>query len=142
VVTGWSSSEGLFDGETLIRVRGSIQAFLTTVTAAADGMHCAVGIGVFTIEAFAAGVASVPSPLGDDDWNGWLYHRYFDLHGLQAGSVAAGAGGTTSIQFEVDSKAMRKVNENVIVGCLLETVEVGTAVMEAYFSSRMLLKLP
>jgi len=137
---GFGSSVGLFDGETVIRVRGSLQAFLTSVTAAGDGYHVAVGIGVFTSEAFAAGIASLPSPISDMDWNGWLYHRFYDLHGAAAGSPEADV--STSIQFEVDSKAMRKVNDGVTIGCLVQGVELGDSVMGVYFQSRLLMKLP
>jgi len=127
-----------FDGDTLVRIRGSLQAYLTTGATPGDGFHCGFGIGLITGDAFAASV--FPDPLVEAGWDGWIYHRFYDLHV----PVTAGIGevGTAAITFEVDSKAMRKLVATDVIFAALEAVEVGTAVMETYFDSRALLKLP
>ena len=128
------------DGLTLVRTRGSFQIYLRTIAAVSDGFHCALGIGIANVNAITVGITAVQTPITNMDWDGWLYHRFFDIH------AAAGAIDTTepqaSIQFEVDSKAMRKINQGDALYCVLETVERGTATATAFFDSRMLFKIP
>ena len=123
---------------TIVRLRGSFQAYLRSATAADDGFHCALGIGIVSDDAFTIGVTAVPNPIADANWPGWLYHRFFDLHASGAFSADDPNG---SIQFEVDSKAMRKFGSNEILMANLEVVEDTTATMTAWFDSRVLLKL-
>ena len=135
------------DGITVVRIRGELTAWLKSAAASAEGFACAFGIGLARLPAFTAGVASVPTPLTDDDDEFWLYHRFFGLHApdIIAGSAStdgdAQAATISCIRLEVDSKAMRKVDINdVLYGCI-ETTEGGTAVMNWTFDSRILVKL-
>jgi len=130
----------LVDGLTLVRLRGSVQALLTQATAIADGFHCAMGIGIVNEDAFAIGVTTIMDPLTDADWDGWLYHRFFDLHAQS--STTVGPGPADNLQFEVDSKAMRKTTDGDVIFAALEVVEQTTAVMQVFFDSRVLFKLP
>ena len=125
---------------TVVRQRGALSAFLDSYTNAGDGFHCAVGIGIVSSAAFTAGIASVPTPITEAAWDGWMYHRFFDLHGSEAAGSTA-IGGIESVDFEVDTKAMRKVSDEMTVFAALEVVELGTASLGVYFDSRMLLKL-
>ena len=63
-----------FGEETLVRVRGLLHCVLTAATAVGDGYFGAVGIGLATTAAVAAGAASVPTPITELGWDGWLYH--------------------------------------------------------------------
>ena len=127
------------DGLTVVRLRGSLSAFILTATSAGDGFHCALGIGLINEDAFAVGVTTVMDPIADAQWDGWLYHRFFDVH---AQTTTPGTGSIIdAIQFEVDSKAMRKTSEDTIIFAALEVVEQGTATMNLFFDSRMLFKL-
>jgi len=71
----------------------------------------ALGAMVATDTAIAAGIASLPDPVTDQDDDGWLLWMPFMglLQGVQ------GTTGVdlmpTSLNFEFDSKAMRKVEE-------------------------------
>ena len=137
----------LVEGVTLVRTRGEMLFLLTTSTATPGGFHGAVGLAVVTDQAFAAGVASIPGPIGEDDWDGWFYHRFFSV--LGAGPIDSGVaadidqvnGTTASLRIEVDSKAMRKLSVGQTLVAVLETVEVGTASMSIFFNCRMLVKL-
>ena len=104
-----------------------------------EGYHAALGIGVCTNDAFAIGVTAVPNPIADADWDGWFYHRFFDLHATTA-TISDGVN-TGRIAWEVDSKAMRKVTVNDTIFATVETVEVGTSQIEVFFDSRALFKL-
>jgi len=136
-----SGAQAGVDGVTIVRTRGHLSALLTAVAAANEGFHCAIGICVVTVDAFTVGVTAVPNPIADMSWDGWLYHRFFDVHSI-SGTIADGVNaGTVGINFEVDSKAMRKIGINEVVVATLEVIENGTAVMEVYFDTRILVKL-
>ena len=150
VVTAFSSSStsilgsgalATVDGLTVVRLRGSILAVLNSATAAGDGFHCALGVGVCTADAFAVGVTALPAPIDEVDWDGWMYHRFFDVN---VGDKTAGDVNWNSATFreEVDSKAMRKLPENMVLFASLQAVEDTTASMLVYFDSRVLVKLP
>ena len=107
------------DGLTIARTRGSFQAWLTQA-GLSEGYSGAIGIGVVPQAAFVAGIASVPTPLTELDWDGWLFHRFFQLHTPVAADFTTEG---TMIRFEVDSKAMRKLNEDQIAYCAIEATE-------------------
>jgi len=142
-------SQVVADGPTLVRTRGEIVGYLSTATAKHDGFHGAFGIAVATSAAFTAGVASVPTPLSEEDWDGWLYHRYVAVH--SAGPIVDAAVSLQSdavhnvgaaFRFEVDSKAMRKLTIGQTMYACIEMVITGTAVMRWFFNCRTLVKLP
>ena len=136
------------DGLTLIRLRGQLSAALTSSSITQGGYNCALGVGIVTVNAFNVGTTAVPGPLTDEAWDGWLWHQYFRL--TSSGTIAGGASTdedlagvlTTSFRTEVDSKAMRKVNNEEIIIAVLEVVEVGVATAFVQFISCTLLKLP
>ena len=70
----------LQDGLTLVRSRGSLEARLQAASTIPSGFHCAIGIGVVTADAFGIGITAVPIPISNVDWNGWLFHQFFDFH--------------------------------------------------------------
>ena len=121
---------------TLLRTRGLIDLFLTSATSAGDGYFGAFGIGVFTDQAFTAGVASLPSPLTEAFSNAWLYHQYLSVHAGEAGGLSG--GGEAHQRIDVDSKAMRKFDANQVMVAVVELVEIGTAVANLFFDSRIL----
>jgi len=126
------------DGLTIVRLRGSLQAYLTAGTINV-GMHCAIGAGIVSNDAFAVGVTAMPDPIADVEWKGWLYHRFFDVH--SAGTFDQ-TDPNVSIRFEIDSKAMRKLGFNETLFFVVETVEAGAASMAVFADSRVLVKLP
>ena len=134
-----NGAQFLQDGLTVLRLRGSLQAFLVSANAAGDGFHCAIGIGIVSENAFGIGITAVPTPLGDTSWDGWLYFKFFDVHG---GFLTAGDVQHLDATFEVDSKAMRKVKDTDVLFAVVETIEIGTAEMDVFFESRILLALP
>ncbi len=131
------------EGLTMIRIRGELMSYLLLATTALDGFECAFGIGIVEEPAFAAGIASVPTPLTDEDSENWLYHRYFALKAGFAFSSGADPAGNRGafLRLEVDSKAMRKFDPDKRIYAALEVVEVGTATMQTSFNSRSLVKL-
>ena len=100
---------------TLVRTRGEFLAYLTSCTNINDGFIGAFGIGLATAAAFGAGIGSLPTPIDEAHWDGWVYHRFFALVSPEGLSLGAGtdvspiAAVSASVRFEVDSKAMRKM---------------------------------
>ena len=121
------------EGETLIRVRGLLSVALQTASAVADGYVGSFGMAIVTTAAATAGVASIPTPSTEAAWDGWLLHRFFDCRR----TLGAGSPGEFS-RLELDSKAMRKANEDESLVGVIEFTETGTATMLIVASIRFL----
>ena len=92
-------------------------------------------------QALAAGAASIPGPIADGDNDGWFWHRFLFIQAVTA-TIADGVNAScASVEYEIDSKAMRKwdVGAQSIVG-VIEVTELGTASMEHNANTRMLFK--
>jgi len=135
------------DGLTVVRIRGELLLYLDSATAGVNGLHGAFGIGVIGAPAFTAGVGSVPTPITEADWNGWMYYQNFAIMsaapldgGVSADQDSINARSAVA-RIQVDTKAMRKIGLNEIVFAAIDTTLVGTASMRVFFNSRMLAKL-
>jgi len=126
-------------GSTILRIRGDYTFNLLTSSVAGDGFFGAFGIAVVTLASVNAGIAAVPTPLTEDNWDGWMFHKYF--HALRGQATAA--EGSAAIHFEIDTKAMRKITDNdMVLAAITEVIEQGTATAEEAFNSRVLVALP
>ena len=138
----------LSDGVTMVRLRGQLSAWLITADAVSTGFACAFGIGLARLPAFTAGIASLPTPFTDEDDELWVYHKYFGL--FTPAAIAGGAStdadhlitNVATLNIEVDSKAMRKMDVNDVLYAALEVQEQGVATGNWAFSCRTLFKLP
>ncbi len=137
-----SGATSLIDGQTLVRTRGHFDAFLTAATGANDGFSGAFALGIINEDAFAIGATTIMDPVADSDWEGWFFHRFFVAAQLTS-TLADGVNAVmASVRFDVDSKAMRKLAEGDVLFACMETLELGTAVMEVHVDTRVLTKLP
>ena len=142
--TLWSASIAGASGAetTIVRIRGSGILLLKTTAAGGDGFAVGLGIGLVENNAFAAGIASLPGPLGDTDWDGWMWHLVCHVQSVTA-TIADGVNAVGSIcRYEVDTKAMRKFDggAQTLIG-VIEVTELGTASMENNVSTRILEKV-
>jgi len=139
-----SAIQALEPGVTVGRIRGEFMAYLSLATSSLDGFTGAFGIGMATLAAFNAGVASLPTPVTEDGWDGWMYHRFLAFKAGFAYSTGADPGGNlmNALRFEVDVKAMRKLDRDMVIYAATEFAEVGTANLQVYFDSRALAILP
>ena len=135
------------DGLTLIRTRGELLIYLRLATASDHGFHGAFGIAKATTAAIVAGAASVPTPITEEGWDGWLYHWYFSTFAAGPIAMATAAQETAqnhstvaAVRIEVDSKAMRKWDIDEGIYAAIEVLEVGMAEMSWAFNSRLLVK--
>ena len=122
---------------TLVRTRGLLSLVGLTSTSGGDGFQGAFGIGKIALTAFTAGVGSVPTPVTEVDWDGWLFWYPISLH---RGDNAF-ANGSFAQQVVVDSKAMRKFDAEEVLYASLEVTEIGGVTMSVFFDSRMLFML-
>ena len=128
-----SSLPGDHQGETLIRSRGLAVTTLEAGNTVGDGFFGAIGLAIVSAAAAAAGVGSVPTPITEAAWDGWLMHRY--ISAVRAFEVG-GPGLYT--QYELDSKVMRKVTEDDALILVVDVVETGTATMSIEARIRLL----
>ena len=123
---------------TIIRLRGFFSGTVQAASNLGDGFFGAMGIAVVQTPAFAAGIASVPTPIAEANSDAWLYHKFFDLRS----GLTNDADGSGRFEVEVDSKAMRIMEgaEDSMYAAI-ETVEIGTFEADFFFDSRVLIKL-
>jgi len=126
---------------TIVRIRGFLELLLITSGGAEGGFQGAFGIALTTTEAVAAGVASVPGPVTDAEWDGWIVHRFFSIHTVTA-TIADGVNAAgVRAAYEIDSKAMRKMNDGQALFAVMESTEVPSSSLRMHFDSRVLLML-
>ena len=106
------------EAETILRTRGSISAHFDP-TAVNESVTLAVGLGIVTARAVAAGAASLPRPATEGSfpwlWHGWLMTDSFGLAVTDQSASPAWVD-----RLEVDSKAMRKVKETEVMALVFE----------------------
>ena len=102
---------------TIVRTRGSIWVTSDQV-ATTEHPFGALGVAVVTDQAAAAGVASVPTPITENDSDDWLLWTPF----AQSVRFASGIGFDSQAfsRFDFDSKAMRKVDDNSTAVVMIE----------------------
>ena len=128
---------------TIVRTHGIASLFLRSATAQGDGYLGAIGIGITTIQAFTTGGAtSCPDPQQDPNWDGWLFHQFFDLRAITA-TLADGVNANAVVaKVMIDSKAKRILNDDMVIFGAISGTESGTAVLELQARTRILLMLP
>ena len=138
-----SGAQLLQDGLTLLRTRGSLTFLLTGTGSIADGLSGAIGMGIVRLPAFNVGVTAVPTPITEQDWDGWLWWHAFSMRSVTS-TIADGANAAgISDRVIIDTKAMRKLDEDDVLYFAIETVdEVSTAVLQWHIDTRVLLALP
>ena len=135
-----TGAQATIDEVTIVRTRGILVLQLIVADAALAGYTGAVGICNVTENAFNAGIASIPTPVTDIAWDGWLWYQLFALNAITA-TIADGVNaGAMFKQFTVDSKAMRKTNVTDVIVGVIEVTEATNATLHARLDTRMLSK--
>jgi len=91
-------------GETIRRLRGT---FVVTA-GSAFFFHGAIGAFIANDTAVSVGVGSLLDPVTDVQDDAWLWYHSFQGGTLAGGAGSAGVGGAQV--YEIDSKAMRKMD--------------------------------
>ena len=116
------------EGETIVRVRGEIIVG-SDQAAVNERWAGALGFCIASDQAVTAGIASLPTPYSDQDFDGWFVHRYFGGEFLFLDSTGVQGLGRMD-RFAFDSKAMRKFAQGQTL-CVI--VENGAAVGTNYW---------
>ena len=122
---------------TLIWTRGQF-AFWSDQIAGSEDQIGAFGIAIVSEQARAAGAASVLGPQINSDWDGWLF-----WHAITARMEFISAVGLEphfATVVEIDSKAMRKVEDNMGMVIVAENASAST-VFDLAINIRTLFKL-
>ncbi len=129
------------DGLTLVRTRGYFKIVMQLAASLGDGMTGAFGIGLASTAAVAAGIGSVPTPITEQNWEGWLYWHGFSVEAITASE--SNWGNEVLDVAEIDSKAMRKIDSDMSFYAAIEIgTETGAVTAIVHHDSRMLFKLP
>ena len=105
--------------------------------AANEVQNGAIGIAVVSDQALAIGVSAVPTPITDAASDMWLIHKWM----MNAFTFASAVGfeENTGRLFSIESKAMRKVNNDQDVAIVIEGHTTGEGATFTV-AGRMLIK--
>ena len=122
-------------GSTIVRTRGQVSIRPASFLADVDIVG-AFGVGVVSSQALAVGITAVPEPFDEADWDGWMVWRSFSYRLEFADATGVRM---LSWDFEVDSKAMRKLGEGDAFIQVAQSQSGGFVISSPL---RTLLKLP
>ena len=118
------SSLSFAEKSTIVRNRG-ILSVKSSQSAADANLVGAMGVGIVSAEALAAGAASIPGPFSQAEWDGWMVWQpiAFAFEFLDATGVLI-----NTREFMIDSKAMRKVGANEAAVTMFESQNAAMVV--------------
>ena len=150
VVLAQTLTEGSPAIGTVVRIRGGIHLEIAGETTVPMLSIFGVGIGLFDDRAFAvADAVGLPRPLDDADDEKWMwYHTGYlgmgpAISDANVFEISASIGRKTSVDLVVDSKAMRKWDENQTLAWVVEAQNIDGTPTEIDVAAygRMLIKL-
>ncbi len=104
--------------------------------AATEFQAAAIGMAVVSDQASAIGVTAVPTPTTDSGSDLWLLHKFMTSSVM----VGAADGNIVGLGFDIDSKAMRKVEDGSDLVLVTEFDAIGSGVTVTTLG-RFLIKL-
>ena len=119
---------------TVVRTRGMV-GVLPQLFSADLSIVGAFGLCVVSSQALAQGAGSIPGPFDDAGWDGWFVWGSFNYH-LDFASEASKFRAMQ--EYEVDSKAMRKISDNEAIVFMAES---QSGAFQISMPLRLLLKL-
>ncbi len=114
------------DTLTAARSVGDIMVYYDPTSAVVDSaQHIDIGIGVVSLEAFTAGLASMPDPSkAEYPPRGWLY----TASGVTWQTTTAEGVMMHPLRFQWDIRAMRKIDKGVPFMLLVSSIAKGAGV--------------
>ncbi len=109
--------------QTIMRVRGSLLAYLDATHA--PGQAVRIGVG-FILAQGGAGTTVLSSPLTDGDAP-WFWYETFSLGYEEMVTDVVDVPGATAYRATIDSKAMRVLRPDQEVQCVVENQTIQTA---------------
>jgi len=105
---------------TLVRTRGSLIVSIDNSGTTKNILNGAYGLIVVSNEAFAAGLASLPSPMTEIE-NDWVVYVPFALRSESVATVITDLGAHRHIDF--DSRGMRKLKLGDTLAAIVEIAQ-------------------
>ena len=136
--TGYSAAVLALRPFTIVRTRLLFHV-ASDQQAATEDYIAAIGMAIVTEQALAVGITAVPTPMVDNDSDAWFLWAASAGHFVFGTAVGMHQGGGAPQQ--VDSKAMRKVEDGFDVATVIEnggSPFLGSSVIKA---GRQLIKL-
>ncbi len=124
---------------TVVRVRGMVYVQSDQV-AADEEQFGAVGFAVVSDLAVAAGIASIPDPISNENSDLWFVHQFFFAGTRAGGGAGTGVPTLNGVTFPFDSKAMRKVEEGSDIAVVLSNADAAFG-LQYIVKFRLLIKL-
>ena len=122
---------------TVIRTRGEFVVRASAIGASGAQAIFSMGLIIQSARSIAAGVGGMPVPFGGIG-SDWFVHRMIPM---QVEMVANEDSNQHNVRFEIDSKAMRKVDNNQgIVIVFQNTAVASTVTFEVVGALRLLFK--
>jgi len=126
-------------GITLIRTRGRVLYHFDPANIS-DVVMVALGLGIFSSDAFAAGAVSMPGPITDADYD-WVWHNAI-VFGPSFEAAESNTSIVGNVNIEVDSKAMRKMKPSQTLGWIAEvSIISGGGTVDLSVVARHLFKI-
>jgi len=120
---------------TIIRVRGVLSINSDQVVASEEPMG-AIGMAVVSDEAVAAGLGSLPTPIGSEASDKWFVWQAM----MAPFSLSAVGSSSQGGEYIIDSRAMRKVNDGEDLIVMAENAS-SVHGLDYLFLFRFLIKL-
>ena len=119
-------------GETVRRTH--VQLYVQSDQAVSPEVHIgALGFVIATDAALAAGAASIPGPVTDASDDGWFVWMPFQDVGIIGGQQRGNIN-----EWEVDSKAMRKIQEGYGIAVMIENASAVVGGIDVMIAISML----
>ena len=135
IISSFVPGGSFFIKPTIVRTRGEVSIKPDAFNADID-INGAFGMCVVSQDALTAGIASIPKPFSDAEWGGWFVWQSFAKHLEQVTNAGLLLG---SWDYQVDSKAMRKITTNDVIVSVAESI--SGAAFDIAMHLRVLLKL-
>jgi len=137
IFTGLSATDLALRPFTIIRTR--VNLHIASDQEINDELqNAAFGIAIVSDQALAIGVTAVPTPFTDIGSDLWFAHQIMTSRFLLG--TAVGFSGDFGMEKDLDSKAMRKVEEGQDVSISIETSSISAG-CDFVKSGRLLIKL-
>jgi len=133
-VQDWSD---LLGPSTIVRTRGSLWV-ASDIVNATEQPFGALGMAVVRTAASDAGVASVPTPITDEEDDSWFVWKPWLASSTVSGTPATFVANRFE-RYDFDSKAMRKISDGDTIAVVLENAEAGDGAIYV-IKFRMLIK--
>lgn len=134
ITPGALSTMSALGTPTLMRIRGTLRIVQTTTTSGTESYGAS---GIITASRAITIPATGIDPYGTGASLNWLWHKFYWTTNTSGSAVEV-----RSMDFEVDAKAMRKIEDTEDIYFVFSNAITSSATVRIFFSARILVKTP